>query len=142
MALIRDAKEEDLEQINAILKTNGQLSDVGEDDIKNFVVAEVDGKVVGCGTIKEYTDSVEITRVSVLPENQGIGVGMEITMTLMGRIKGRKCWLLSVDSHDFWQNFGFYIVPDKEAPSEAQESCVNCGRRNECHRVVMVKEAL
>ena len=37
-AIIRQAKMEDLTQINHILETNGQINDVVEDDIPAFIV--------------------------------------------------------------------------------------------------------
>ena len=77
--------------------------------------------------------------MSVLPENQGKGLGMEIVLTLLGRVKGKRCWLLSVDTHSFWENFGFRIVPEDEAPVEIREQCEKCQRRDECNRVVMIK---
>ena len=95
---------------------------------------------MGCGMLKEHENSVEITRVSVLPSDQGKGLGMGITMTLLGRTEGRRCWLVSVHSHDFWSNFGFHVVPEEVAPREAKETCERCGRKYNCKRVIMVRE--
>jgi N-acetylglutamate synthase-like GNAT family acetyltransferase len=139
MAIIRDANEKDLESINDILRINGQIDDVNKEDLREFIVAVADGKVVGCGMLKEHEGSVEISKVSVLPENQGRGLGMEIVLTLLGRAKEKRCWLLSVDSHSFWENFGFHIVPEDEEPVEIREQCEKCQRSDECNRVVMIK---
>jgi N-acetylglutamate synthase-like GNAT family acetyltransferase len=140
MAIIRDAKEMDLDNINAILRKNRQIDDVEKDDISDFVVAELGGKVVGCGMLKEYKKGVEISKVSVLPDHQGKGLGMEITMALLGRAKGRKCWLTSVRTHGFWELFGFHIVPEREAPREMMDYCRRCKQQRECDRVVMFRE--
>ena len=107
MALVRDAKDRDLEYINEILRINGQINDVNKEDRKDFMVVEEDGRVAGCGMLKEYEEGFEIRKVSVLPECQGKGIGKEITLTLLERTKGKKCWLLSVDMHTFWEQFGF-----------------------------------
>ncbi|NIR95174.1 MAG: GNAT family N-acetyltransferase, partial [Gammaproteobacteria bacterium] len=100
-AIIRDAKNTDLETINHILETNGQIADVDDGDLPDLVVAEVNGKVVGCGMCKKQSDGFEISKISVHPGCQGKGIGMEMVMTLLGRTSGEKCWLLSVNSHDF-----------------------------------------
>lgn len=141
MSGIREATEKDLEAINNILKTNGQIPDVTSSDIKCFLVAEIEDKLVGCGMLRDYKDGVELSKISVLPDYQGRGYGMEIAMTLLGRTKGQKCWLLSVDSHSFWELFGFSIIPEEEEPREFTEQCHKCDRWDNCNRVVMVRES-
>ncbi|UCE36507.1 MAG: GNAT family N-acetyltransferase [Thermoplasmata archaeon] len=142
MAIIRDAKKRDLEQINNILEINGQIADVRKEDIKGFVVVEENRSVVGCGMLKEYKDSVEISKVSVLPNHQGKGYGMEIVLTLVGRVRGRPCWLLSVHSHSFWELFDFHVVPKEEEPERMKRQCRHCDRRSGCDRVVMFKKGI
>jgi amino-acid N-acetyltransferase len=139
-AVIRDAKIKDLDMINNILGINGQIDDVQENNIKDFIVAEVDGNVVGCGQCKDHGDSFEISKISVLPESQGKGIGMEIVMTLLGRTGGKKCWLLSVNSHDFWELFDFKGVSEDEEPYTVQEQCNNCSKRSKCERMVMIRD--
>lgn len=140
MATIRDALKEDSEYINNILRINGQLVDTEEEDYKGFIVAELEGQVVGCGMLIDHGDEVEIRKVSVLPEYQRRGIGRELSRTLIDRAKGRKCWLLSVDSHGFWEQFGFHVVPEEEEPKEAKEHCQNCRLWQSCNRVVMFRE--
>jgi amino-acid N-acetyltransferase len=139
--IVRDAKLKDLDQINNILVTNGQIDDIKENEISDFIVAEIDGKVVGCGMCKESSDSYEIAKISVLPPNQGVGIGMEIVMTLLGRSSGKRCWLLSVDSHNFWELFDFKKISEEDEPRKVREQCANCGKRPTCNRVVMCREA-
>ncbi|MEE9151281.1 MAG: GNAT family N-acetyltransferase [Thermoplasmata archaeon] len=140
MAIIRDAVKGDLEPVNHILKTNGQINDVVKSDIKDFVVAEVDSKVVGLGMLKDHEDYVEIRKVSVLSEYRKRGIGKKIAHTLLGRAEGKKCSLLSVDSHSFWEQFGFYMVSEKEEPRKIREQCDCCSQRQDCNRVVMFRE--
>ncbi len=140
MALVRNAVKGDLENINSILRTNRQIGDINKCDIKEFVVAEVDGKVVGCGMAKEHNDSLEIRKVSNLPEYQGKGIGKEICKVLLDRAKQKRSWLLSVDSHAFWEQFGFHVVSEKEEPKEAEEYCGKCKQRGDCNRVVMFRD--
>ncbi len=140
-AVIRDAKNSDLETINKILQLNGQIADVEESDIKDVVVADVNGKVVGCGMCKKQQDGFEISKISVLPESQGKGIGMEIVMTLLGRTSGEKCWLLSVNSHDFWELFDFKKIPEDKEPSKFREQCSGCSKKISCDRMVMFRDS-
>ena len=140
MAVVRDAVFEDLEAVKRILQTNGQIGDITGKDMQDFVLAEIDGDVVGCGMLKEHENSVEVSKVSVLPGHQGKGIGKAIALTLLSRVKTRKCWLLSVDSHSYWEQFEFHILPENEEPKEAKKYCEKCEQRQECNRVVMVRK--
>jgi N-acetylglutamate synthase-like GNAT family acetyltransferase len=138
--IIRNAKASDLEAVNNILRTNGQIDDITLDDVKGLIVAEVDGKVVGSGLLREHSDSFEVCKISVLPADQKKGIGMQIVMTLLGRAKGKRCWLLSVDSHDFWELFDFRIIPEIDEPGRVREQCSSCGKKPSCNRVVMCRD--
>jgi putative acetyltransferase len=53
------------------------------DAIKHVVVAYQNGKPVGCGGIKAYSDSeMEIKRMFVQPEQRGQGIASDILMVL------------------------------------------------------------
>ncbi len=142
MAVIRDAKPADLQAIKNILTLNGQIDDITSEDINNFVVVEVDRNIVGCGVLRDHGSSVEIAKVSVLPNQQGKGYGMEIVLSLMGRVRGRPCWLLSVHSHSFWELFDFHIIPDDDAPDFMKKQCRRCERSTACNRVIMFKKGI
>ncbi len=51
--------------------------------IKHTLVAYEDGKVVGCGAIREYEpDTMEVKRMYVFPEKRGKGIAGEILAKL------------------------------------------------------------
>jgi N-acetylglutamate synthase-like GNAT family acetyltransferase len=140
MTRIRDAKEKDLDQINLVLEKNDQMGDVKVYDIKNIVVAVDGGEVVGCGMLKEHKDTVEIRKISVLPKSQGQGIGKNIILSLLNKAEGRSCWLLCVDSTDFWEFFGFYAVTEEDEPAWILAQCEECNRKDECNRTVMIRD--
>lgn len=139
MVVIREALSKDLVGIINILEVNGQISDVDENDIKEFVVAEIDGEIVGCGMLKEHEDSFEIKKVSVLSEHQEKGIGRDITLMLLEKVKVKECWLMSAGSQDYWKKFGFRILAEDEEPKEAREYCDKCEHRGVCNRMVMIR---
>ncbi len=140
MTRIRDAKEKDLDQINLVLEKNDQIGDVKEYDIKHFMVAVDEGEVVGCGMLKEHKDTVEIQKISVLPKSQGQGIGKDIVLRLLNKAEGKSCWLLCVDSTDFWEFFGFYAVTEEDEPAWILAQCEECNRKDECKRTVMIRD--
>jgi GNAT superfamily N-acetyltransferase len=53
------------------------------DKIGHVVVAYLEGKPVGCGAFKEYSnDAVEIKRMYVLPEMRGRGIASQVLAEL------------------------------------------------------------
>jgi N-acetylglutamate synthase-like GNAT family acetyltransferase len=140
MTRIRDAKEKDLDQINLVLEKNDQIGDVKAYDIKYIVVAVDGAEVVGCGMLKEHKDTVEIRKISVLPKSQGHGIGKEIILRLLSKAQGKSCWLLCVDSTDFWEFFGFYAVTEEDEPAWILAQCEECNRKDVCKRTVMIRD--
>lgn len=140
MVRIRNAKEKDLDQVNLVLEKNDQIGDVKPYHIKEIIVAVDEGEVVGCGMLKEHKDTVEIQKISVLPDHQGKGIGKDIVLKLLHKARGRSCWLLCVDSLDFWEFFGFYAVTEEDEPAWILAQCEECNRKEDCNRTVMVRD--
>ena len=140
MTRIRDAKEKDLDQINLVLEKNKQIGDVKVYDLKNFVVAVDGGEVVGCGMLQEHKNTMELRKISVLPDHQGKGIGKDIVLNLLNKAEEKSCWLLCVDSTDFWEFFGFYAVTEEDEPAWILAQCEECNRRDVCKRTVMVRD--
>ena len=140
MTRIRDAKEKDLDQINLVLEKNDQIGDVKVYDIKDFIVAVDEGEVVGCGMLKPHKDTVEIRKISVMPSHQGQGIGKDIVLRLLNKAEGKSCWLLCVDSTDFWEFFGFYAVTEEDEPGWILAQCEECNRKDVCNRTVMIRD--
>ncbi len=56
------------------------------EDVQEFVVAEADGVIVGCGALHViWEDLAEIRTVAVIPELKGQGIGSQILEFLTGR---------------------------------------------------------
>jgi amino-acid N-acetyltransferase len=55
------------------------------EDVQDFVVAEVDGEIVGCGALHVlWADLGEIRTLAVHPEHRGTGVGRRLLDHLIG----------------------------------------------------------
>ena len=66
----------------------GKASVTLYEDVQEFLVAELDGEVVGCGALHVmWQDLAEVRTLAVTPEVRGRGVGAAILDTLLDRAR-------------------------------------------------------
>ena len=66
----------------------GKASVTLYEDVQEFVIAEIDGHVVGCGALHVlWQDLAEVRTLAVAPEFRGHGVGAEILNELIDRAR-------------------------------------------------------
>jgi amino-acid N-acetyltransferase len=66
----------------------GKASVTLYEDVQEFVIAEIDGQVVGCGALHVlWQDLAEVRTLAVAPEFRGHGVGAEILNELLARAR-------------------------------------------------------
>lgn len=83
-----------------------------------IVVLEMDGSIVGTGTL----EGDEITRVFVLPEYQGLGLGKAIMETLEEKARSQGIKAVNIDaslvSLDFYHHLGYETTSVMYIPLE------------------------
>ncbi|MEI6405085.1 MAG: amino-acid N-acetyltransferase [Actinomycetes bacterium] len=90
------------------------------EDVQEFVVADLDGLLVGCGALHVmWEDLGEVRTVAVLPEHKGVGLGSKILDALMQRacdLGLSRLFCLTFET-EFFARHGF--EPIGEAPVDA-----------------------
>jgi len=127
------------------------LGDITE-NIDRFVVAVVDGELVGCAAyniLPEAGDplkaSLEIRSVAVKKEWRGRGVGKGLLDEVFRRTAGygiRNAIVLTF-APDFFGGLGFREVPKTTIMHKIYMGCMNCTRQANpftCPEVAMVKQ--
>ena len=125
---IRAARTSDVRMIRELIDTyspGGRLLSKNTvtiyEDVQEFVVAERDGVVVGCGALHVmWEDLGEVRTVAVLPEFKGTGLGSRILETLLERalVLGlRRVFCLTFET-EFFGRHGFAAI--EEAPVDAR----------------------
>lgn len=80
------------------------------EDIQEFVVAEIDGEVVGCGALHVFWEDIgEIRTLAVKEELLGQGIGKAIVAELEQRARGlglRRLFCLTFEI-DFFESHGY-----------------------------------
>jgi N-acetylglutamate synthase-like GNAT family acetyltransferase len=84
-----------------------------------FVIAEVDGAVVGIGQVKAHGDgSRELASIAVVPGRQGEGIGSAIIKALLAREGDRVLYLTCASRlQGYYERFAFRTIEPREYPA-------------------------
>jgi len=145
---IRTANEGDVENIFSLIShyaTEGVILQRSRDDIrdnlKNFIVAEVDGKFAGAVTRYDYGEALKEVRSLAVHRNfQGLGIGSKLLKKLISdtRIKeGTRIFTLTYKPGFFAKN-GFVVVPKDDFPEKIWKDCNNCMDREKCGETALI----
>jgi amino-acid N-acetyltransferase len=83
------------------------------EDVQDFLVAEVDGEVLGCGALHVlWSDLGEVRTVAVAPEHRGAGIGAAILTALIDTARELGLTrLFALTFHtDFFERHGFIEI--------------------------------
>ena len=83
----------------------------------NFVVAEVDGAIVGIGQVKTHGDgSRELASIAVIPAHQSEGIGSAVIKALLVRESGIVYLTCRRELQGYYERFGFRRLEPAEFP--------------------------
>lgn len=86
-------------------------------DWRRFLVAEVDGRIVGTGQVKPHRDgSRELASIAVVPAYQRQGVGGQIIRALIARENGPLYLTCRAPLGAYYPRFGFRAIGRDEMP--------------------------
>lgn len=148
-AVCRKATEEDvetLEQLIAGYAKKGIMLPRSRESLKRqidtFVVAEVAGEVVGCGSLcKLGSDLVEIRSLGITEGYKGLGIGSKLVDQLSYEAREQNIPKLMALTYEvsFFQKNGFLIVDKEIFPEKVWTDCVNCPKQNACDEIAVLK---
>jgi amino-acid N-acetyltransferase len=148
MIKTRDAVLPDVDQIHAIIepyagegillpRSKPELSE----NVRDFVVAEKDGQVIGCGALHLYgAHLAEIRSIAVTPQSKGHGIGRLLVNALMeeSRRHSVSCVCLFTRTPGFFAHLGFKVAERQHLPDKIYKDCVHCPKLNCCDEIAMV----
>ena len=145
---IRSAEQSDIETMARIIghyaseglmlpRSHAALAEA----IPHYVVADLDGKVIGCGGLEPYSSSVaEIYGLATTHGNAPKGTGRAIVRALIERAKTdniSQVFALTL-APGFFQRMGFRTVEHKDLPMKVWRDCVACPKFGNCDEIAMV----
>lgn len=113
-----------------------------ERQIEDFVVAEVDGEVAGCGSLcKLGEELVEIRSLGIAEGHKGRGLGSMLVEQLVEEARRQaipKVMALTYEVSFFVKN-GFAVVSKEIFPEKVWTDCVNCAKQHCCDEIAVLK---
>ena len=146
--IIRKAKLSDVEAIHALvnfyadkgLMLSRARSSLYE-NIRDFVVAETDGEVVGTGALHIlWSDLAELRTLAVKETMSRQGIGGQLVNYILNEAKELgliKVFTLTYRPH-FFNAQGFNIIDKQEMPHKVWTDCINCPKFPNCNEVCLV----
>ncbi|WP_414694773.1 N-acetyltransferase [Paenibacillus sp.] len=112
------------------------------EQIDTFVVAEVDGRVVGCGALLRLgADLVEIRSLGLDPAYQGQGIGRKIVELLERQARDMGIPKLMALTYEvaFFERNGFTVVNKEIFPEKVWRDCIHCKKQHNCDEIAVLK---
>lgn len=112
------------------------------ENIRDFIVIEHEGEIVGCGALHLYgLHLAEIRSIAVLQQHRGRGAGKVLVDALLAEAARQqvKCVCLFTRVPLFFEKMGFQSADKSELPDKLYKDCLRCPRLNACDEVAMVR---
>ena len=115
------------------------------ENVRDFIVLENVGRVVGCGALHLYgLHLAEIRSITVDPAHQGSGGGKLLVRALLSQAKKHAvtCICLFTRKPEFFSQLGFAMAQREDLPDKLYKDCCVCPRFHCCDEVAMVRGEL
>lgn len=126
---------------NGIMLPRNEL-DLAE-SVRDFTVAEIDGRLAGCAALHFYTPVAgEVRSLAVAAADKGAGVGRLLVEAL--EREARECDLATLFAFTyvpgFFTKLGFTQVDRNLLPLKAWKDCLSCPKFQSCDEIAMLKK--
>ena len=115
------------------------------ENIRDFIVVEDHGQIVGCGALHLYgLHLAEIRSIMVAAACQGKGAGRMLVRALLKQAKQHRvtCVCLFTRIPEFFSGMGFSVVTREDIPDKLYKDCHVCPKLHCCDEVAMVRGEL
>ena len=137
---MRSASAGDIPDMKSILSQYILETELVDDNIDQFVVAETGGRIVGCACLDTNPGLVELRSIAVLPRWKNKGIGRRLFETLMQRAKGMADRIyVRTTARGFFEKMGFEALDGSQKPVLWRD-CARCDKLYVCKQVPMVLE--
>jgi amino-acid N-acetyltransferase len=147
---IRPAFEADVQAIADIVNEHarqGHLLPRSAENIRkslpDWLVAEVDGLVVGVGSLVEMSPTlVEVRSLAVLPAYRSLGIGGLLVRALVEQARERSIPTVFALTRavPFFERLGFVVTTTERFPEKVWKDCVVCPLQQCCDETAVAIE--
>ncbi|WP_018756766.1 N-acetyltransferase [Paenibacillus terrigena] len=148
-AVCRKATTEDIETLYELIKGYAEKGimlprtrEILVDQLEWFIVAELEGDIVGCGSLCRLgQDLVEIRSLGISDGHKGQGIGSKMVDYLIEearRLDIPKVMALTYEVN-FFQKNGFEVVQKEIFPEKVWKDCIHCKKLHCCDEIAVLK---
>ncbi|WP_438346900.1 N-acetyltransferase [Paenibacillus sp. FA6] len=147
--ICRKAVPEDIEYLTVMIQGYAEKGimlprsrKVLEQQLDQFIVAELDGQTVGCGSLFQLGDDlVEIRSLGIGEEYKGRGIGSKLVTALIEEARQRKIPKVMALTYEvsFFIKNGFDVVDKEIFPEKVWTDCVFCSKQLCCDEIAVLK---
>lgn len=112
------------------------------ENLRDMVVAEEEGHVIGVGALHIMWDRLaEVRMMAIAPEHTRQGIGAEIVQLLLneGDVLGIEKVFTLTYKPDFFRKLGFIRISREELPQKVWKECIDCPKYPNCDEIAMIK---
>ena len=110
------------------------------ENIRDFVVVEIDGEVAGIGALHVlWLDLAELRTLAVKKSLFGQGIGRKLVEFILNEAKEleiQKVFTLTYQP-SFFQKLGFNIIDKEAMPRKVWTDCINCPKFPNCNEICL-----
>ncbi len=147
--MIRAATIHDVPRIQEVINSHAELGKMlfksfAElyENLRDFAVYEMDGKVVGCAALAIiWADLAEVRSLAVDDNYRGQGIGSDLVKWCIAdarRLHIRKLMSLTYEQR-FFARLGFEVVEKESLPLKVWTDCIKCPKNENCDEIAMVR---
>jgi amino-acid N-acetyltransferase len=147
--MIRPATIHDVPRIQEVINSHAELGKMlfksyAElyENLRDFAIYEIDGKVVGCTALAIiWADLAEVRSLAVDDNFRGRGIGTDLVKWCIEearRLQIRKLMSLTYEQR-FFAKLGFEVVEKESLPLKVWTDCVKCPKNDNCDEIAMVR---
>ncbi|MFA5252971.1 MAG: N-acetyltransferase [Phycisphaerae bacterium] len=146
---VRSAKITDAKAIHSLINFYAEenkmlfrsMADVYE-NLQSFVVAELDGRVVGCCALQViWSDLAEIKSLAVEEANSKKGIGKSLVTATIEKaaLLGAPQVVALTLYPDFFKKLGFEVIQMDKLPMKVWSDCAKCSKQQNCDEIAVMK---
>jgi amino-acid N-acetyltransferase len=111
--------------------------------LDTFVIAETDGRLVGCGSLTRLgKDLVEIRSLGITDGYKGQGIGRKLVDSLLEQARELEIPKVMALTYEvaFFEKVGFTVVQKEIFPEKVWRDCVHCKKQHCCDEIAVLKQ--
>lgn len=115
------------------------------ENIRDFVVVEEKGAILGCGALHLYGPHLaEIRSITIGRAYKGKGGGRVLVEALLREAERHHvtCLCLFTRIPNFFGKLGFVVAERAQLPDKVYKDCQHCPRQDACDEIAMVRGEL